>query len=306
MSTLLGSSMRTQPLTLSSIVAAGLLMIPLSAKADEPGAPGNAGKTQAAETVPTVPTAAPAEGQIVRVGGDLQAQIEQPTKDRYSFAPGMLIDTPLPVGYPAPTPPGAIDIKTYPLVRRAEVTGRLGPDLGSNLAFFPLFNHIKDRNIEMTSPVEMNYTGTGKEAPEGGDPQPGTWTMSFLYRFPEQGPVGPDAKRANIKVVDVPPVTVIAMGVRGQYGYARMQRQWRILEQWLQDQKIWDAAGEPRVFYYNGPDRRNADKWAEVQIPIRLVSAVATPPGADAAAANPATTAKPVAPTPPDQPSQKP
>ena len=36
------------------------------------------------------------------------------------------IDTPLPEGYPAPTAPGCLELKTYPLVRRAKVEGR-GP-----------------------------------------------------------------------------------------------------------------------------------------------------------------------------------
>jgi hypothetical protein len=231
-----------------------------SAKQDPPAAPG----------VKSAPPAEPAEGQSVRVGGEAAAEVTK-TDGVYRSGP-CLIETPLPVGYPAPTAPGAVELKRYPGVRRAEVTGTSSPELGMNVAFFPLFFHIKERNIAMTSPVEMNFTGTAEGVPEGGDAQPRTWTMSFLYRSADLGPTGPDEKRKNVKVVDVPPVTVVALGVRGPYGYARMRREWAKLESWLAGQGGWEADGEPRVLYYNGPDVRSADKWAEVQIPVKPAS----------------------------------
>lgn len=209
----------------------------------------------------------PQEGQAIRVGGDMDAQAELAPDGSFRFG-RCLIDTPLPEGYPAPTPPGAIEIKRYPLVRRAQVTGTSTPDLGSNIAFFPLFNHIKSRDIAMTSPVEMDFKPEDKEPPEGGDVRPAQWTMSFLYRKPEQGPLGNDKDRTSVTVVDAPPVTVISLGVQGPYGYQRMRKEWRKLEKWLSEQTTFEAAGSPRALYYNGPDRRNADKWAEVQIPI--------------------------------------
>ncbi|MBY0311909.1 MAG: heme-binding protein [Phycisphaerales bacterium] len=228
-----------------------------------------------------IPTADPEDGKSIRILGD--AQVTRTAQDFFVYEQ-MLINTPLPVGYPDPTPPGVIEIKRYPLVRRAEVTGTMSPGIGMNLAFFPLFRHIQSRDIEMTSPVEMNYTGTGKKTPEGGDAKPDTWTMSFLYRRTDQGPTGPDATRQNVKVVDVPAMTVISMGVRGSYDYARMQREWQKLEKWLSEQAVWDAAGEPRALHYNGPERREADKWSEVQIPIRLVAknSSSTPSGSSA------------------------
>src|SRR5690606_29870082 len=46
-----------------------------------------------------------------RVGGDLEVSVEQ---RGFSYLAGNAsITTPLPEGYPAPTPPGAIDIKQY-------------------------------------------------------------------------------------------------------------------------------------------------------------------------------------------------
>ncbi len=263
-------------LALTSLLAGSLGSMPPSGQCAASTPPEAAAASQAASSIPA---SDPPEGSAVRISGD--AKVTRTDSGHFVFGP-MLINTPLPVGYPDPTPPGVIEIKRYPVVRRAEVSGSMSPGIGMNLAFWPLFQHIKSRDIEMTAPVEMNYTGTGKKTPEGGDAKPDTWTMSFLYRRTDQGPTGPDERRRNVQVVDVPAVTVISIGVRGSYDYVRMQREWRTLENWLSQQTVWDAAGEPRALHYNGPERRESDKWSEVQIPIRLISS--------APAATPATT----------------
>lgn len=91
---------------------------------------------------------------VLRVGGDFDAQISGENGDwRYALS---RVDTELPEGYPPPTPPGAIELKKYAEVRRAEVSGRLNPNLGMNLGFWPLFQHIQRNDIAMTAPVEMN------------------------------------------------------------------------------------------------------------------------------------------------------
>ena len=175
------------------------------------------------------------------------------------------IPTPLPAGYPTPTPPGAIELKRYPPVRRAGIGGSMSPDWGMNFAFFPLFNHIKRREIAMTSPVEMNYDGLG----EPGATKPTDWTMSFLYRTPELGPEGVDAKDARILVEDIPPVTVVAIGMRGPYKLDRVNAGLAALRDWLATQSQWEEAGDPRALFYNGPEVRSRDKWLEVQLPVR-------------------------------------
>lgn len=180
------------------------------------------------------------------------------------YAGACSITTPLPAGYPAPTPPGAIDIKSYPSVRRAEVSGESSPDFGMNLGFWPLFNHIKDRGIAMTSPVEMDYRG-GDEDSVGS-----AWTMSFLYRTDDLGPTG---QAGRVVVVDTEPMTVLALGGQGTYSRTRVQDGLETLRQWLDANPQWRAAGEPRALYYNGPDVPNRNKWYEVQIPIRSVGA---------------------------------
>ncbi|HUN81788.1 MAG TPA: hypothetical protein VMV81_09800, partial [Phycisphaerae bacterium] len=179
-------------------------------------------------------TAEPHGPDVVRVTGD--------TKTTAEFADGEYrsgecrITTPLPKGYPAPTPPGAIELKRYPLVRRAEIGGTMAPDWGMNFAFFPLFNHIKRRDIAMTSPVEMNYNGFG--AISAGKPK--SWTMSFLYRTPELGPDGLDSKDDRILIEDIPPMTVLAIGMRGPYKLERVNQGLAELRTWLSQQSEWE------------------------------------------------------------------
>jgi len=217
-------------------------------------------------------TSVPAPGQTVRVGGDLKAAARQQGDD-WLFG-RCAITTPLPEGYPAPTPPGAIDLKTYPSIRRAEFSAtNANPDIGMNVGFFPLFNHIKRRDIAMTSPVEMDYAGMDPVAaakqPAASASMPPSWTMSFVYRTPELGPVGDDAKDSRVKVVDTKPQTYVSVGMQGFYGIDNVRRGIAKLNEWLAANPQWEAAGDARSLYYNGPERANRDKWLEVQLPVR-------------------------------------
>lgn len=225
---------------------------------------GSASPPQAQPADRAAEVKAPPIGSVARVGGDLNARAEWTGG---AFRSGSShIDTPLPEGYPPPTPPGAIEIKTYPVVRRAEVSGRVWPELGMNLAFFPLFNHIKRRGIEMTSPVEMDYRGLSVSDPQGAA---GDWSMAFLYRRVEQGPLGRDERDGRVSVIDSQPMTVVSVGLRGGYGLARTREGLAILGEWLDANPEWTPAGPVRVLHYNGPDTRERDRWQEVQVPVR-------------------------------------
>ncbi|MCA9285118.1 MAG: heme-binding protein [Phycisphaerales bacterium] len=225
---------------------------------------GAANGTPASE--PATPPAAEASSQ--RVGGDLETQ---PQRKGDNWVCGdMVVEAPLPEGYPAPTPAGAIEIKHYPSVRRAEFRGSGNSDRGRNGGFWPLFQHIKSRDIAMTSPVEMDYPGwsvNGQGPAAGGaEGRSGPWVMSFLYRSPDLGPTGDDG---NVRVVDTEPVTVLAIGMRGPYGEAQVSRGIEQLQAWLADHPEWEVAGDPRAFYYNGPYVANRNKWSEAHLPIR-------------------------------------
>ncbi|MEZ6233654.1 MAG: heme-binding protein [Phycisphaerales bacterium] len=211
---------------------------------------------------------------VWRVAGPqdlLTETIQRGDETIYRFADRMRIDTKLPVGYPQPTPPEVVEIKAYPAVRRAEVDGRGNPDLGMNLAFWPLFQHIDRNDIAMTAPVEMDYRGDGEGVlgDELNLDDARNWTMSFLYEAESDGPTG---DYGRVEVVDREATLVVAIGLRGGYRYARTREATERLREWLAANPSWEVAGEPRTLFYNGPERRPADQWAELQVPIRLAA----------------------------------
>lgn len=224
---------------------------------------------------------------IKRVGGDREAKIEV-VEGVYRFKQAM-IESPLPEGYPEPTPFGAIDIKQYPSVRRAELTSKDDSGAGMTAGFFPLFNHIKKRKIAMTAPVEMDYPGLYKDFMKDEPAAEGETTMSFLYRSNSLGPVGQDGK---IVIRDTSPVTVLSIGARGAFDATK---EFETLREWLKGQDEWVVAGDPRMFVYNGPFADPDWRWNEVQVPIRRksVESAATAAPTPTAAAPAAPTAQP-------------
>lgn len=221
---------------------------------------GNAPLTQSA-TVSRI-FEPPAPGFAVRVDGTDSTLVVTGTDGDYRSG-SCQVDTPLPVGYPPPTPPDAIELKTYPAVRLAEVSGSGDPDRGMNSAFWPLFNHIKSHEIAMTSPVEMTYA----DMPAAAEGNPEGWSMAFLYREPDMNAVG---KEGSVVVRDALPVTVAAIGLKGDYSMALVRSGKARLEAWLEANPEWVIAGDWRALYYNGPQLRFWNKWAEVQVPVKL------------------------------------
>lgn len=206
---------------------------------------------------PAMISTAPAPGEAVRIGGNPEATAVWNEKKGKWRAGASDIDTALPVGYPAPTPPGAIDIKTYPSVRRAEISGK-----GDEGGFMPLFRHIQRNDIAMTAPVEMDYQTSGTATLR-------TTSMSFLYYTSDMNEVGTDPKDPRITIRDTSPVTVVSMGGRGSYDRSRVQKDVAKLRAWLAESPTWEEAGEPRAQMYNGPSMTPWNKWLEVQIPIK-------------------------------------
>jgi hypothetical protein len=200
-----------------------------------------------------------------RIAGDLFSATDIKAEDLYVAGP-CKVTTPLPEGYPTPTPPGAVELKRYPAARRAEYTSSGDSEFGRNIAFWPLFNHIKKHDIAMTSPVEMDFPSREARATGEGSPDPKDrrWTMSFLYRTPTMNATGQEGK---VSVVDRAPVTVIAVGLRGPYSEEAMDDALNTLMQALATTE-YRAAGAPRALYYNGPDTAQRNLWSEVQIPI--------------------------------------
>jgi hypothetical protein len=209
------------------------------------------------------PLRAPTSGSAVRLSGD--APVPEEVKEGWVCG-DYEIEAPLPVGYAPPTPPRCMEIKSYPLVRRAEITSTGKTNTGSNRSFWPLFQHIQKRGIAMTSPVEMDYTGMSDDKGNLSDER-GSWTMSFLYRTPDMGETGP--AESNVQVKDLPPMTVISLGMQGNYGLKQVNTALDKLRDALAKQDQWVVAGEPRALNYNGPQIEAGYRWSEIQIPVK-------------------------------------
>ena len=208
----------------------------------------------------------PVAGRVIeRMLGDAEVEtLEQPDGTLHYKNDVRLVSTPLPEGYPRPTPPEVVEIKSYPEVRRATFAGQgSGPDgmKNSAIGFWPLFGHIKSRGIAMTAPVEIEYQGLEADDQDGID----GWNMAFLYRTKQNGPT---ESYANITVDDAKPVTVIATGLAGDATREAIDKALLQLNATLKESKEWQASGDPRVLGYNGPDVPQKNRWSEVQLPV--------------------------------------
>ena len=177
-------------------------------------------------------------------------------KATLAFKP--FIEAPVPEGFPEPTRVGEIQVKQYPAYRLARTQVRDG-ETG---AFWTLFGHIKKKEIAMTAPVEMTYTGSAKE-------QLKQQSMAFLYRTTKQGTPG---KEGTVEVIDIPAMAVLSFGMRGDVTKARLAEAKAHLDAWLkQHAKEYEASGPLRVMGYNSPFVSADRRFTEVEIPVRRI-----------------------------------
>ena len=164
----------------------------------------------------------------------------------------------MPKGFPDYTPVGQIEVKQYPAYRKASTSGMA--------EFWTLFQHIKQNNVMMTAPVEMDY----------GDPHAAKSkerSMSFLYERPDQGSTG---KQGSVEVVDVPAMTVVSIGCRGERTTAAIAEARDKLLKWLEEKKgDYVSAGPMRIMGYNSPFVPRDKNFFEVQIPVKPAAAAA-------------------------------
>jgi hypothetical protein len=174
------------------------------------------------------------------------------TCEALAFKP--LLEASLPEGFPHPTPLGEIEIKRYPAYRMAQA------DTSGSSAFWALFGHIKREGIAMTAPVQMDYAAQAGAAAE-------QQSMAFLYGNPE---LGEPADDGSVRVVDVLPMTVVSVGVRGVTAADSVAAARDKLEQWLEaNRDRYLADGPIRVMGYNSPFVPAERRYFEVQIPIK-------------------------------------
>lgn len=173
-------------------------------------------------------------------------------KSSLNFKP--IMEAPLPEGFPPPGEVGKIIVKDYPSYRAARTSMRSMDE--DNGAFGRLFRHITTNNVKMTAPVEMTFE---KESAE-------PVAMAFLYESPTQG----EARReGEVDVIDLPAVTVVSVGVRGNYTDARREKAIEKLKAWVNASGEFEIVGAPRLMGYNSPFVLPILRFAEVQIPVR-------------------------------------
>jgi len=166
-------------------------------------------------------------------------------------------EAPLPVGFPEPTQLHYIEVKKLPGYRLAK-TGMKG---NQNGPFMTLFQHIKRNDIAMTAPVEMGHASAQPDARET--------SMAFLYRKPDMGSTGTDKGDSNVKVVDVPTMTVVSIGCRGNMKAEQVEQAAKRLRTWLEEHdQQYEIAGPLRTLGYNSPFIPGFQRYFEVQIPV--------------------------------------
>ena len=159
----------------------------------------------------------------------------------------------LPKGLPTYVGLDEVELRTYPAYRMARTAMKAG---GSNGAFWPLFNHIKDNGIAMTSPVQMDYDAAGRRAA----------SMAFLYGDPT---TDPKAVGDAVEVVDVPAATVLSIGANGSERKARIAAMEQRLRAFVEASGgTWVVVGPLRTMGYNSPMVRGDRRYFEVQLPV--------------------------------------
>jgi hypothetical protein len=151
--------------------------------------------------------------------------------------------------------------RTRGVCRAARVRSADLADGSQNAMFRPLFSHIQNNNISMTTPVEMGYDDA---APQQIRPV----SMAFLYGDPGAGQTG---TQGNIQVVDLPAMTVVSIGIRGSYSEEHYREGLAELRSWLDVNKDrYTPTGPARFLGYNSPFVPWFMRFGEMQISVTV------------------------------------
>jgi hypothetical protein len=128
----------------------------------------------------------------------------------------------------------------------------------------------------MTAPVELGYAmqapQSGKK-PEGDNAPLGADSMAFLYGNPSTGKPGPDEADRRVVVEDIPALTLLSVGVRGNYTNAHLTAALKKLREWIAaNPDRVRVVGPPRYLGYNSSFVPWFLRYGEVQLPIERLS----------------------------------
>jgi len=150
------------------------------------------------------------------------------------------------------TPVGEIEIKTLPAATLIVSQSDKSYFEEDNQLFRPLFRYIQDRDIAMTTPVEAEMNPGEMLFYIGGDAEAETLT-------------GTD----SVSVRKLPERTVASIGARGSYSSSNFREARAKLEKWLSNQSKWEAIGEAKGVFWDGPFTLWFLKQFEVHIPVK-------------------------------------
>ena len=136
-------------------------------------------------------------------------------------------------------------MKEYPRYRAARAEG--------GNSFWTLFRHIKKNDVQMTAPVEMTMNDDMRQT-----------DMAFLYEGPDQGEAGRDGM---VAVLDLEPITVLSIGIRGMRNQSEIARAKAAIEARAERQGF-APAGNWRTMGYNSPMVPAAKRYWELQLPV--------------------------------------
>jgi hypothetical protein len=195
----------------------------------------------------------PAAEALAKLGAGAESAAELRSKfaeivEALTFQP--LREAELPAGFPTYTPPGIIELKTYPVHRRAVAK-----------QFYTLFAHITRNEIAMTAPVRMEFD-------QADDGQLTQESMAFFYGDPETGRVGVDESDKNVETIEDQGQTVIALGNRGRWHREAIAAGERRLRKWIEANPEYEATGDLIVMGYNSPMTPAARQFFEIQLPV--------------------------------------
>jgi hypothetical protein len=154
----------------------------------------------------------------------------------------------------AKTDVGEFEVKALPAARLIASQTDAAYFNDDNRLFRPLFRYISERDIAMTTPVEAEIN-------------PG---VMYFYIGANVSSDALDATK-NVSVHELPERLVASLGVRGGYKERNFNKAAAKLSAWLLKNPAYEAIGEARGIFWNGPFIPGFFKRFEVHIPVQLI-----------------------------------
>ena len=154
----------------------------------------------------------------------------------------------------AKTDVGEFEVKALPAARLIASQTDAAYFNDDNRLFRPLFRYISERDVAMTTPVEAEIN-------------PG---VMYFYIGANVSSDVLDATK-NVSLHELPERLVASLGVRGGYKEGNFNKAAAKLSAWLLKNPAYEAIGEARGIFWNGPFIPGFFKRFEVHIPVQLI-----------------------------------